>query len=167
MNSRVLIEKAERVLKECDKHVYRIEKAKAKMQAFMPLDSKKYARLSDDEIGIIDQFLFRFGKLQDAMGQKLFRITLELLEENIEGKPFIDILNLMEKLNLIASADLWKELREYRNEIAHNYEDNPAIGSQMINALYEKSDFLISTYSHIKNFLKEKFNLCEEETIDK
>jgi hypothetical protein len=61
---------------------------------FMPLDAKRYQQLTDDEIEHIDQFLFRFAKLQDAMGEKLFLLILEFLkEENTRNKPFIDILN--------------------------------------------------------------------------
>jgi hypothetical protein len=53
--------------------------------------------LSDDEVEHVDQFLFRFAKLQDAIGQKLFKTILLFLREDIEEKPFIDILNLKEK----------------------------------------------------------------------
>jgi len=35
----------------------------------------------------MDQYLFRFAKLQDAMGTKLFKNILMSLEENIEGLP--------------------------------------------------------------------------------
>jgi hypothetical protein len=60
----------------------------------MPLDASRYQQLSDDEIEPIDQFLYRFTKLQDAMGEKLFLLILEFLkEENTTNKPFIDILN--------------------------------------------------------------------------
>ncbi len=63
----------------------------------MPLDRQKYEQLTEDEIEHIDQFLFRFAKLQDAMGQKLFKNIMLFLDEEIENKPFIDILNRMEK----------------------------------------------------------------------
>jgi hypothetical protein len=62
----------EKVIIECDKHLQRINSAYLKMSVFMPLDASKYAQLTDDEIEHIDQFLFRFAKLQDAMGEKLF-----------------------------------------------------------------------------------------------
>ena len=78
----------EKVIIECDKHLKRINSAYLKMSMFMPLDAKRYQQLSDDEIEHIDQFLFRFAKLQDAMGEKLFLLILEFLkEENTRNKP--------------------------------------------------------------------------------
>jgi len=35
--------------------------------------------------------------------------------------PMIDILNILEKLNIIDDANKWDELREIRNSIAHEY----------------------------------------------
>ncbi|MDD5460316.1 MAG: hypothetical protein PHG00_01585 [Methylococcales bacterium] len=65
-----------------------------KISVFMPLDANKYEQLTDDEIEHIDQFLFRFAKLQDSIGDRLFILILEFLkEENIRNKRFIDILN--------------------------------------------------------------------------
>jgi len=148
----ILIERLQRLFKECDMHIYRIKQVKKKMEPFMPLNQERYKNLTDDEVEHIDQFLFRFGKLQDAMGQKLFRLVLMFLEEDVDGKPFLDILNLMEKLSLIDSADEWRQLREYRNELAHNYEDDPIIASKTINTIYEKIYFLISTYNNMKEY---------------
>ena len=39
----------------------------------MPLSIEKYENLKNDEITYIDQFLYRFAKLQDVMGQKLIK----------------------------------------------------------------------------------------------
>lgn len=86
------------------------------------------------------------------MGQKLFKNILLYLGESIEGKPFIDILNLMEKLYLIDNITAWRELREDRNELAHNYEDEPEIMSATINNLYNKKGILKDIYLKIKEF---------------
>ena len=154
MSEDILLEKLNKIFYECDKHIQRINSASKKIQRFMPLDSKKYLNLKDDEIVYIDQFLFRFAKLQDSMGQKLFKTTLLYLNEDIEGKPFIDILNLMEKLHLLESANTWKELRENRNELAHNYENEPEHMSETINKLYKKKDILIGIYTNLKRYIE-------------
>ncbi|NPA60460.1 MAG: hypothetical protein GXO30_08415 [Epsilonproteobacteria bacterium] len=122
----------------------------------MPLNKSKYTNLSDDKVANIDQFLFRFAKLQDVVGQKLFKTVLLFLKEDIEGKPFIDILNLMEKLYLLEDANIWKQLRDDRNELAHNYEDEPEQMSETINRLYDKRSVLIHIYKHIKNYVEKK-----------
>jgi hypothetical protein len=156
MKDSLVKEKLEKIFYECDKHLQRINSASKKMHLIMPLTKDKYLNLTEDEIEHIDQFLFRFSKLQDAMGQKLFRYILLYLQEDIENKPFIDILNLMEKINLIDSAFEWKLLRDDRNELAHNYEDNPEEMSIILNRLYNKKEVLERIYLKIKNFYKNK-----------
>jgi hypothetical protein len=86
------------------------------------------------------------------MGHKLFKTILLFLKEDIEGKPFIDILNLMEKLNLIKSANIWKDLKADRNKLVHNYEDEPEQMSQTINTFYKKKDMLIGFYRDIEEY---------------
>ncbi len=71
---------------------------------------------------IVNSFLFNFSKLQDKIGAKLFRKTLyELKEIDSIDMPMIDILNLLEKLNILDDKTKWDELREIRNSIAHEY----------------------------------------------
>ena len=152
MKEDILIEKLEKIFYQCDKDIIRINSSTNELKSIMPLDSKKYKALLDEEIKTLDQFLFRFAKLQDTMGQKLFRTILLFLKEDIEGRAFIDILNLMEKLHLLDSANEWKELRDDRNDLAHNYEDEPIIASEIINRLYYKKDILIGIYQTIKEY---------------
>ena len=114
--------RTEKLISECDKHVQRMSYAYTKMALFMPLDPSRYQALSDDEVEHIDQFLFRFSKLRDAMGEKLFVSMLEFLqEENPKSKPFIDTLNRLEQIGLLEDKNTWLELRKIRNSIAHQY----------------------------------------------
>lgn len=152
----VIIERLEKIFNECDKHLLRINLSYNELKSTMPLDEQKYLHLSEEEIKALDQFLFRFSKLQDAMGQKLFKTILIFLNEDTEGKPFIDILNLMEKISLLESANDWKVLREDRNELAHNYEDEPKQMSEAINKLYNKKELIESIYQNIKDYYKNK-----------
>jgi hypothetical protein len=156
MSNELILERLKKIFNECDKHTIRINSSSAKMKVNIPLDKHKYIQLTDDEIEYIDQFLFRFSKLQDAIGEKLFKTILLYLEEEVENKPFIDILNRLEKLELIQSANVWKELREDRNKLAHNYEDEPEEMSEAINKLYNKKDILINIYLNIKNYYRDK-----------
>ena len=145
-------EKLKKIFNECDKHIIRINTSSEKMKVNIPLDEYKYINLTDDEVEYIDQFLFRFSKLQDTIGEKLFKTILLYLEEKVENKPFIDILNRLEKLELIDSANTWKELRNDRNDLAHNYDDEPEITAEVINKIYSKKDILIDIFNNIKNY---------------
>ena len=141
----------EKLISECDKHVQRMSYAYTKMALFMPLDVSRYQQLSDDEVEHIDQFLFRFAKLQDAMGEKLFILMLEFLkEENPRSKPFIDTLNRLEQIGLLEDKNTWLELRKIRNNIAHQYEDEPKQASEALNTIYAVKPTLESIFQLIK-----------------
>jgi len=149
-----------KVISECDKHLKRINSAYLKMSMFMPLDASRYQQLSDDEIEPIDQFLYRFAKLQDAMGEKLFLLILEFLkEENTTNKPFIDILNRLEQLGLLENKNVWLELRKIRNNIAHQYEDEPQQAAEALNAIYAVKPILEEIYILLKaSYYSRSFN---------
>lgn len=143
--------KIEKLIAECDKHLKRINSAHSKMAAYMPMDAIKFQQLNEDEIEHIDQFLFRFAKLQDTLGEKLFILLLEFLkEENTKNKPFIDILNRLEQLGLLVDKNSWLELRKIRNTIAHQYEDEPQQAAEALNAIYVSKATLETIYTTIK-----------------
>ena len=149
--------KLQKILNECDKHFLRLNSAYKKMSQFIPLDEKKYLNLSDDEIEHIDQYLFRFSKVQDTMGEKLFKVSLEALDENIENKPFIDILNRLEKLEIL-DVEVWRRLRDIRNEISHNYDEDAEVMSIAINSIYNEKNNLENIYNQFCDYIN-KFNI--------
>jgi hypothetical protein len=71
------------------------------------------------------------------MGEKLFILMLEFLkEENPRSKPFIDTLNRLEQIGLLEDKNTCLELRKIRNNISHQYEDEPKQASEALNTLY-------------------------------
>jgi hypothetical protein len=68
----------------------------------------------------LDQLLYRYTKLQDALGQRLVPATLAALTEPFEEWPMIDRLNRLEKLGYL-EVDSWLRWRETRNRLAHEY----------------------------------------------
>ena len=140
----------EKVLNECDKHRLRINDAYQDMQSFMPLTAEKYEQLSKDEVQDIDQYLYRFSKLQDAMGGKLFKLIISMYEEPHETLTFIDILNKIEKLGIIHGVGDWKSLREIRNALSHEYDDEPEQMSDLINKIYSKKELIETIYDRAK-----------------
>ena len=143
--------KIKKLIEECDKHQYYINSAYSKIAYKLPLTAQTYKQLTDEDIVHIDQFVFRFSKLQDAIGQRLFKAMLTFLEEDVETLPFIDVLNKLEKLSLIESTEQWKQLREIRNAIAHEYDDSPELMSQVLNTVFDARIELFAIYENLKN----------------
>ena len=61
----------------------------------------------------------RFARTADILTQKVFKSIFALLQENI--KTIIDAGNLVEKLGIVDHADIILNIRELRNQIAHEY----------------------------------------------
>ena len=145
-----LRERMERAFAVCDRQIQRIEEALADLGMTMPMSVEEHADLDREQIRCLDQFIFRFSKLQDTMGAKLFRQVLAYLEEDVSDLPMIDILRLMERYGLIDQADEWTTIRELRNEIAHDYPllENDAVAA--INGLVLHFDTLKVIYGRLR-----------------
>lgn len=119
-------------LQLCAIHSERMSFAHKKIKKHFPLDKAKYLQLKPVELSFFDQLIFRFSKMQDSMGGRLFPAILENLGEEISSMPFIDRLSKLEQLHIISSADDWMMLRETRNTITLEY---PFITDEVIEGL--------------------------------
>jgi len=109
---------------------------------------EKEINLDDEEIiFIVDSLLFRFAKLQDFLGQKIFRNFLEY--QGLSFNNFYDILKELEKEEIL-DIDLWGSLREIRNEFSYEYPDKEEIEEKIIFILSKVND-LIDVYEKIKD----------------
>ena len=143
-------ERLQREFDICDKHILRINEALEELSSTLPLTTESYAQLSSEQIRCIDQFIFRFSKLQDAMGAKIFRYILEYLDEDVTSLPMRDILNRLEKYKFLPDANEWIYIRELRNEIAHDYPlmENDVV--HILNELFSKVNTIYGIYDKLK-----------------
>lgn len=148
-----LLERLQREFTICDRHNLRIEEALSGLKSVLPLSVETYADLDTEQIRCLDQFIFRFSKLQDAMGAKIFRYVLEYLDEDISSLPMQDILNRLERYHFIDSANEWNYIRELGNSIAHDYPlwENDIVDS--LNALVAKVPVLQGIYEKLKTVI--------------
>ena len=127
-----------------------------------PLDVNKYLFLTDDEIEHIDQMVYRFSKLQDSIGERLFKSVLIFLEEDIKNKPFLDVLNRLEQLEILPRKDEWLRLRQLRNELSHEYSNEDEENVAVLNMLFDEIKTINSIFLTIKNY----FDLHIRKSID-
>jgi hypothetical protein len=92
-----------------------------------PFTPERVAELesSPDLAERVDAFVSRFGRLQDTLGDKLLPLLLTALGE--KASAVIDNLDRAEQLGLIPSADQWMEMRKLRNQMIHDYVEDPII----------------------------------------
>jgi hypothetical protein len=70
--------------------------------------------LSKDDRRLLDQFAYRYTRLQDDLGARLMPAALKALGEEVATMPAIDRFNRLEQIGWLPSADEWLELRVIR-----------------------------------------------------
>ena len=73
----------------------------------------------------VEAFVGRFGRLQDTLGDKLLPLLLLALGE--KASSAIDNLDRAERLGIIKSADEWMAMRNLRNQMIHEYVEDPVV----------------------------------------
>ena len=58
------------------------------------------------------------------MGEKLFKNLLEVVGVYKDSMSLLDVLDKLEKLELLPNSDRWKDYREVRNQLTHEYPNN-------------------------------------------
>jgi hypothetical protein len=141
----------------CTIHSERMSFAWEKVKMHFPLDREKYIHLEPEELSFFDQLIFRFSKLQDSMGNRLFPAILENLGEEVKGQPFIDRLVKLEELNIIPSADDWLLLQETRNLVTHEYPFVTEEVIQGLNLLNKHYQLIIEIWNQVERYINTRF----------
>jgi hypothetical protein len=81
--------------------------------------ARSKAALTAADLDAFEALTSRYARVSDMILQKLFR-GLDALELE-DGGTLLDALNRAEKRGLLDSANDFREIRELRNEIAHEY----------------------------------------------
>lgn len=102
-----------------------------------PFTPERAQGLADnvDEAERVEAFVSRLGRLQDTLGDKLLPLYLEALGERTGA--VIDNLDRAEKLGLIPSSDDWLTMRKLRDQMVHEYIENPATLADALQAGHE------------------------------
>ena len=159
MNKELSNEKLTQGIDEAFIHLKRLLYAGNNIKTFFPLTEEFMFNIDDESIEHLDQFIFRFMKLQDCIGQRLFSSLLENLQEDYSTRPFLDILNRLEQLGAIESAYSWQVLRDIRNDIAHEYPENTKESIRSLNELYIKTADLLAMLRSITIYVEKNLNV--------
>jgi hypothetical protein len=73
----------------------------------------------------VEAFVGRFARLQDTLGDKLLPLLLAALGEKTGAA--IDNLDIAERFGWIPSTDQWLAMRKLRNQMIHEYIEDPVL----------------------------------------
>jgi len=94
----------------------------------------------------------KFARSSDILFQKIFKTIIYLTKE--DAPSFIDKVNLLSKINLLQNPDDALIIREFRNQIVHEYFDEDII--ILYPKLLDYSKKLVKLFEETKHFLIQK-----------
>jgi hypothetical protein len=107
---------------ELDIHFKRVDTILPEIESYIPFNVNDFEDI--EKIKTIDSFIYRFTKIQDKMGEKFFPAILRELQEYKSNMALIDVLNRLERLDILQSSDSWIDYRKLRNSLTHEYPNN-------------------------------------------
>lgn len=120
----------------------------------MPIQS--WPNLTPRQHETLAAFRVRFGEFQEQLGKTMRAIAIE---EEQKTEPFTAILLYMEKLEIIDSGDRWKEMRELRNAINHEYEEDTGRLSEFFKELVQATPQLFAWHENLTRFCNRNYKL--------
>ena len=127
---------------EIDIHFKRVDAILPEVKSYLPFENDDFDNI--EKIKTIDSFIYRFSKIQDKMGDKFFPAILRELQEYKNNMALIDILNRLEKLELLKNSNDWIDYRKLRNSLTHEYSNNT-------DEIIEAINLSINVYKDMKN----------------
>jgi len=103
-----------------------------------------------EELESFDSLTSKFNRTSDIFTQKVLRSVWMLLHEPFA--PYIDMMNKYEKMMALLSADQMIEIRDLRNQIAHEY--IPEAIHNLVPEVSDLSSQLLENISVCRQFLK-------------
>ncbi len=121
------------------------------------LDESEIDHLEKQDRRLLDQFAYRYTRLQDDMGAKLIPAILRALGEEIAAIPVMERLNRMEQLIWLPSADEWSDLRRIRNEFTHDYPESAHERYERLQLAFTSARRLTEILSLFRQKIDERF----------
>jgi uncharacterized protein YutE (UPF0331/DUF86 family) len=112
-----------------------------------------------EEYDSFETLTSRFARISDMVIQKVFR-SIDKIEFEKEG-TLLDVLNRSHKRGLINSIDEIREIRELRNDIAHEYA--PTDLKDLFGDTLRLSESLIEIITRVKEYSR-KFKIPSEDS---
>ncbi len=136
-------------------HLNRIAHATDRLKSRFPLTEERLSALSDDETALLDQFIYRFIKLQDSMATRFLPSLDAVLRLDTAPRPFLDILSNLEQLRAIPSEEDWLYFRALRNNLAHDYPESRKQTVTTLNALFEHWSRLSEIFETARDYYRQ------------
>ena len=123
------------------------------------LSVERVAAPTPTDADLFDLLLYRYMRMQDALGGRLLPTLLEAGGELPVESAYIDKLNQLERLGIVGSTARWMELRALRNRMAHDYPDSAVRLGILREALASVAE-LLAANGAARRYASEKLGLA-------
>ena len=134
----------------CQGHADALQDALQDMQ-LRALSADEYSVLSKADRRLLDQFAYRYTRLQDDMGARLVPAVLKALGEDVAPMSALDRFGRLEQLGWLPSADEWMALRQVRNQFTHDYPNSPAERFERLQAATQAARQLLAVMAQFQS----------------
>ena len=135
----------------------RLKSALKNTNKFFPMSEEKLEELSEEDITLIDTLIYRFSKLQDLLGEKIFRTIIILDKEKAEAMR--DVINKMEKKYIIESTVTWDAIRKVRNDVVHQYVPKGKKAAETLNNIVFYTPDLLEILVNICKYAQDEIGI--------
>ncbi|MFI4939461.1 MAG: hypothetical protein ACHP7O_03830 [Burkholderiales bacterium] len=132
--------------------------SKANRLKLTPLSMDKLRHLSDDEMEVLDAYLFRYGSLVSNIQDAIFKSIGEVEGEAVSTMSNRDRTNLMERIGAVPSAGEFSSLAVVRNKLMHDYPEEAQKYLDRINFIATGAPTLVDVFVGIVKY-SEKFGI--------
>ncbi|MGE4533535.1 hypothetical protein [Halomonas sp.] len=105
----------------------------------------------------LEAFVSRYSRMQDTIADKLIPRWLQSLAERVGSQ--IENLNRAERLGVLESTEAWLAARKLRNQLVHEYMQEPDAFAEALQEARNYALMLMATYNHIRAYAGERMSL--------
>ena len=126
-------------------------------QQILPVSNWRTLSLEQHET--LAAFRIRFSEFQEHLGKTMRAIAIE---EEVKVDRFGSVLAFMEKLGVLESAERWKIIRELRNAVNHEYEEDTDQLTQFFMEMVNATPELFDCHHKLLGFCREAYGVKPE-----
>jgi hypothetical protein len=150
----VVLATIESAISEGESHLRHMRRAAGILSRYFPLTPTTLHDLPEDHVAVLDQFIYRFTKLQDSMASRLLPSLHAFLRADDTPRPFLDVLSYLEKLGALTSEESWQFFRGLRNGLAHDYPESAEQTTQTLNELFERRNEIWAMFTAARDYYR-------------
>lgn len=140
--------------------------ARARCLPLVPLTATTLPDPEDDQAAFLDAFAHRFQNTQDILSGRVFRGILAMAAYDLRGKTPLDIAGEIAALQIVESAEEWREFNDLRNDLAHEYPLQPARQADRFNRALIATPRLLEIVAATRRYGVETLNIVLPPTLE-